>query len=103
MAFYYIIKILREIRIRHFLRAKDLEGDSRMSSEYFHSLEYLAQRVYLEKLKIDGEVLPDPFSISQDLWKNDMTQWPDLLYADVYLYLIETKGPSIYQGEIESL
>ena len=86
-------KILREIRIRHFWRAKDLEGDSRMSSEYFHSLEHLAQRVYLENLKIDGEVLPDPFSISQDLWKDDMTQWPDLLYGDVYSYLIETKGP----------
>ena len=24
---------------------------------------------------------------------DDMTQWPDLLFRDVYSYLIETKGP----------
>lgn len=24
---------------------------------------------------------------------DDMTQWPDLQYGDVYSYLIETKGP----------
>jgi len=64
-----------------------------MSSEYFTSLEYLAQWSYLEKLSIDGEVLPDPFSISQDFGVEDMTQWPDLLYGDPYSYLIETKGP----------
>jgi len=51
----------------------------------FSSLEYLAQRLYLE-------VIPDPFSFGQDLWMDDM---PDLLYRDVHVYsnVIETKGP----------
>ena len=62
-----------------------------MTSEHFKSLDYLAQRRYIEKLTIDGDVLPDPYSIADNLWIHDITKWPDLVYGD--LYLIETKGP----------
>ena len=41
---YYIIKKSREKRIRHFLRAK--ASVEIMISEYFKSLDYLAQRRY---------------------------------------------------------
>lgn len=64
-----------------------------MTSEHFKSLDYLAQRRYIEKLTIDGDVLPDPYSIADDLWIDDITKWPDLVYGDLYSYLIETKGP----------
>jgi len=56
----------------------------RMFSEYFSSL---AQRLYLEKLSIDGKFIPEPFSVGQDLSMDDMTLWPDLLHQDVYLKL----------------
>ena len=62
-------------------------------SEYFQSFDYLAQRRYTEKLTICDKVLPDPYSIGEDLWMDDMSQWPDLVYSDVYSNLIETKGP----------
>ena len=73
-----------------FFEGKRIYGE--MASEQFNSLDYLAKRRYLEKLNIDGEDLPDPYSISDDLWMDDMTQWPDLQYGDVYSYLIDTKG-----------
>jgi len=44
-------------------------------------------------LTIDGDVLPDPFSIADDLWIDDITKWPDLMYGHLYSSLIETKGP----------
>jgi len=40
--------------------------------------------------------------IAQDLWKDDMAQWQDILYGDVYSWLIETKD-IICKGEIKSL
>ncbi|XP_065909342.1 uncharacterized protein [Dysidea avara] len=49
-----------------------------MTSEYFKSLDYLAQIRYVEKLTIRDEVLPDPYSIGEESWTDDMTQWPDL-------------------------
>ena len=64
-----------------------------MPPEYFNSLDYLAQRRYSEKLRIDDEVLPDPYSIEEDLWADDITQWPDLQFGDIYSYLIHTEGP----------
>ena len=38
-----------------------------LSSEYFSSFDLSAQRRYLEKLKIDGETLPDPYAIDENL------------------------------------
>ena len=96
---YYIIKKSREIRIRHFLRAK--ANVEIMTSEYFKSLDYLAQRRYVEKLTIRDEVLPDPYSIGEESWTDDMAQWPDLVYGDLYSYLIRNQR-ALYQGKVES-
>ena len=82
---YYIIKKSREKLIGHFLRAK--ANVEIMTSEYFKSLDYLVQRRYVEKLTIRDEVLPDPYSIGEESWMDDMTrvtQWPDLVYGDLY-------------------
>ena len=47
-------------------------------SEYFTLLEFTARKRYLEKLKIDGRELDDPFGIDEDQWSEDLTQWPEL-------------------------
>ena len=58
---------------------------------------------YVEKLTIRDEVLPDPYSIGEESWTDDMTQWPDLVYGDLYSYLIETKGPYCNIGIVLNL
>ena len=47
----------------------------------------------MEKLKVDGETLPDPYSITEDLWLDDVTKWPSVEFGDLYTY---TKGPYSY-------
>lgn len=63
-----------------------------MLSEYFSSLDYSAQRRYLEKLRIDGETLPDPYAISEDLWTDDVSSWPNFEFGNLYTYLIDSTG-----------
>lgn len=58
-------------------------------SEYFTSLDYLSQRRYVEKLKN----LPDPYGIPEALWLDDVTKWPSIEFGDIYMYLIDSKGP----------
>ena len=61
-------------------------------SKYFTSLNYSSRKQYLEKLKINGQVLKDPYSIDEVNWSKDMTQWPELQFGDVYTNLINTEG-----------
>ena len=64
-----------------------------MESEYFQNLGYEAKRHYKQKLRMDnGENLPDPYSIKQDEWTDDVKLWPNVEYGDIYTYLIDTKG-----------
>ena len=66
-----------------------------MTSEYFSSLDYLAQKRYSEKLQVQGvslPALPDPYVLGDEVWSEYMSLWPDLQYGDVYNYLIESKG-----------
>ena len=46
------------------------------------SLEFMARKRYLEKLKINGCELQDPFGIDEDQWFEDLTQWPKLEFGD---------------------
>ena len=55
-----------------------------MSSEYFSSLNYSAQRKYLGKLKIDRETLPDPYAIAEDLRTDDMSSRPNFEFWGFY-------------------
>ena len=65
-----------------------------MSSKYFASLDYEARRHYVEKLKQGSAVsMPDPYSIPDGSWIEDVTKWPSIEFSDVYTYLIETRGP----------
>ena len=62
------------------------------TSSYFSSLNYIAKKSYLEKLKKGGLNLEDPFSIADDQWSEDLSQWPELEFGDIYGYLIDTEG-----------
>ena len=61
-----------------------------MPSEYFATLDYEAQKRYLQKLMINGETVADSYGIAQDLWLDDVTIWPNLEFGDLYTYLIDT-------------
>ena len=63
-----------------------------MYSEYCESLDYISQRRYVEKLKVRGVEIPDSYSISNDLWIDDPTKWPDIEFGDVYTYLTDKEG-----------
>lgn len=63
-----------------------------MSSNYLSSLDYSTRTRYLEKLKINGETLPDPYSITEDQWLDDVSKWPTLEFGDLYTYLIDSVG-----------
>ena len=63
-----------------------------MGSDYYSSLNYLAQKRYLEKCRIEGVTLPDPYGVKDENWSEDLSLCPDLQFGDIYTYLIETKG-----------
>ena len=67
-------------------------NSQRKISKYFTSLEFTARKRYLEKLKVDGRELDDPFRIDEDQWSEDLTQWPELEFGDLYTYLIDSEG-----------
>ena len=39
-----------------------------MTSKYFSSLDYLAQKRYSEKLQVQGVSLPDPYVLGDKVW-----------------------------------
>jgi len=64
-------------------------------SEYYKQLSKEAKRRYDDKLlQLGVENLDkfDPF-IDSDDWIDDITQWPDLQFGQIYAYLIDTPGP----------
>lgn len=63
-----------------------------MVSDYYSSLDYLAQKRYSEKCQIEGVTLPDPYGVKDEVWSEDLSLCPDLQFGDIYTYLIETKG-----------
>ena len=63
-----------------------------MPSKDFSTLDYEAQKRYLKKVAINGEIVLDPFGIAQDLRLDGVTMWPNLEFGDIYTYLIDTKG-----------
>ena len=62
-----------------------------MGSVYYSSLNYLAQKRYLEKRQIEGVTLPDPCRVKDENWSKDLSLCPDLQFSDIYTYLIKTK------------
>ena len=69
-------------------------------SEYFTALDRVAKSRYESKLTYKGLsnediMLPDPYALKE--WHNDPLSWPDLMFSDIYTYLIDT--PGIYTRE----
>ncbi|KAH7976203.1 hypothetical protein HPB52_009810 [Rhipicephalus sanguineus] len=60
-------------------------------SEYVRSLTENARQRYVEKLQVNGEQYPDPYTISG--WINDPKRWPNVRFGDIYIYLVNTRGP----------
>ena len=74
-----------------------------MSYEYLSSLDYSAQKRYLEKLKIDKETLPDPYAIAENLWKDDVSFWPNFEFGGFFTLLLVQQHRTIYEGETKSV
>ncbi|XP_046544227.1 uncharacterized protein LOC124254350 [Haliotis rubra] len=62
-------------------------------STYYKSLSTTDKLRYEEKLNFLGFCLDDDPYVINKRWSDDVTQWPDLQYGDLYTYLIETPGP----------
>ena len=80
--------------------AKNMAVNKKSNTEtltYFSSLDSTSQDRYKEKLQVDGDSLPDPYSASFKGWEDDMKKWPSVEYADIYTYLIDT--PGVYTRE----
>ena len=61
-------------------------------SAYFSSISWDARKRYLQKLRIGGIGLPDPFGINEGLWSEDVKRWPTMEFGDLYSYLVNTEG-----------
>ena len=59
-------------------------------STYVNKLDSTARARYKFKLSYDNEknCLPDPYTLPN--WINNPSEWPDLSFGDIYIYLIET-------------
>lgn len=66
--------------------------EQQLTSSYFSSLSYNAKKRYLEKFNKSGFNLKDPFSIENGQWSENLSQWPELKFGDIYGYLIDTEG-----------
>ena len=42
-----------------------------------------ARKRYLQKLRIGGIGLPDPFGIDEGLWSEDVKRWPTMEFGDL--------------------
>ena len=68
-----------------------------IESEYYLNLESEDKKRYKEKLTLsNGKLLPDP-SVLDVGWKGEVRRLPDLCFADIFNYLINT--PSDYIKE----
>ena len=63
-------------------------------SEYYKNLGAVAQKRYLEKLKLlDIALKDDPYSSDgQANFIEDMTKWPQVEYGHIFCYFIERPG-----------
>ena len=67
-----------------------------MSYSYQEELPAEAAVRYKKKLDLVG-LDQCPFKYSGDTWINNPNQWPEIMYHDVYNYLI--KFPGVFSGE----
>lgn len=83
---------------RHFVGQKDCCFDkygwnmeNARESDYLVKLDYEAKTWYKQKLKFENEELPDPYSLTEVQLLDDLKQWADIEFGNIYTYLINTK------------
>ena len=65
-----------------------------MESDYYKELSQADKTVYLSKLTLQNEKrLPDPFTIKDNNWSDDISMLPDMTYIDLFQYLVNTPSP----------
>jgi len=62
-----------------------------MSYNYMESLSDDALTRYKNKLEVVG-LSQRPYKLPADVWLNDMKQWPEVTFHDLYLYLTSFPG-----------
>ena len=55
-------------------------------SDYQRKLDYEAKRRYKENWKFEDEELPDPYSLAEVQLLDDLKQWPNIEFGDIYTY-----------------
>nr|XP_047146120.1 uncharacterized protein LOC105849547 [Hydra vulgaris] len=72
--------------------------ESWKESSYFETLDETEKFKYKKKLTLsDRSTLPDPYTLVEASWKDDVSLLPDIQWGDIYTYLINT--PSQYTNE----
>ena len=46
----------------------------------------------LYRRKVELLRIPDPYTIPQEKWKDDVASWPQVEFGQIYTYLIDTPG-----------
>ena len=59
-------------------------------SEYAKTLQHDDLVFYIEKLTVNNVLLPDPYGITKSDWTNNVDEWPEISYPDIYEYFVET-------------
>lgn len=69
-------------------------------SIYVKGLPQESRDRYLNKPKYDKNTgkLPDPYMLTPSKWISDPSLWPELVYPQLYSYLIET--PALFNATI---
>ena len=65
-----------------------------MSSNYMSTLPAIERERYIHKLNLVN-LKTCPFIPPASNWCNNPTQWPEVSYPDIYLYLIESPGKPV--------
>ena len=61
------------------------------SEYYINQLEESDKSAYEKKLTLNnGFLLPDPYSLGASQWSSEENLLPDITFADITFYLIET-------------
>lgn len=63
---------------------------------YWSQLNTTEKSRYSDKLGIIG-LKECPYALPDEKWRDDLTEWPEIEYGDIYEYLINSPGNfSIY-------
>ena len=69
---------------------KNIQYTAVSISDYVKSLSNEDAVFYIEKLTVNEVVLPDPYGVTKSNWTNNVNEWPDISYPDIYQYFVET-------------